>query len=94
MYLGMFIERHQAIEKEIKEVVVKLILDTFEYSNEQEEKIKQNNENVRHLREENYLSELQSQFDSSLSNQARFYRNYIDLSEVILLFIRASREQS
>ena len=37
------------------------------------------------------LSELQSQFDSSLSNQARFYRNYMDLFEVILLFIRVSR---
>ena len=44
--------------------------------------------------EEISLSELQSQFDSSLSNQARFYCNYMDLFEVILLFIRASREQS
>ena len=33
------------------------------------------------------LSELQSQFDSSLLNQARFHRNYKDLFEVILLFI-------
>ena len=40
------------------------------------------------------LSELQSQFDSSLSNQARFYRNYMDLFEVVLLLIRVSREQS
>ena len=39
------------------------------------------------------LSELQSQFDSSLSNQARFYRNYMDLFKFILVFIRASREQ-
>ena len=44
--------------------------------------------------EEINLLELQSQFDSSLSNQARFYRNYMDLFEVILLFIRASRAQS
>ena len=44
--------------------------------------------------EEINLSELQSQFDSSLSNQARFYPNYMDLFEVILLFIRLSREQS
>ena len=44
--------------------------------------------------EEINLSELQSQFDLSLSNQARFYHNYMDLFEVILLFIRASREQS
>ena len=44
--------------------------------------------------EEINLSELQSQFDSSLSNQARLYRNYMDLFEAILLFIRLSREQS
>ena len=34
MYVGMFIDRHQAIEKEIKEVVVNSILDISEYSNE------------------------------------------------------------
>ena len=94
MYVGMFIDRHQAIEKEIKEVVINSILDISEYSNEQDEKIKQNHKNVRHLMQEINLLELQSQFDSSLSNQARFYRNYMDLFEVILLFIRASREQS
>ena len=52
MYVGMFIDRHQAIEKVIKEVIVNSILDISEYSNEQEEKIKQNHENVRHLMEE------------------------------------------
>ena len=44
----MFIDRHRAIEKEIKEVV-NSILDNSEYSNEQEEKIKPNHEKVRHL---------------------------------------------
>ena len=52
MYVGMFIDRHQVIEKVIKEVIVNSILDISEYSNEQEEKIKQNHENVRHLMEE------------------------------------------
>ena len=93
MYIGMFIDRHQAIESEIKAVVVKSILGISEYSNEQEEKIKQNHENVRHLMKEMNLSELQSQFDLSLSNQAKFYRDYMDLFAVILLFIRTSREQ-
>ena len=94
MYVGMFIDRYRAIKKEIKEDVVNAILDISEYSNTQEEKIKQNHEEVRHLMEEINLSELQNQFDSSLSNQARFYRNYMDLFEVILFFIRVSREQS
>ena len=89
----MFIDRHQAIENEIKEVVVKSTLGISEYSNKQEEKIKQNHENVRHLMKEMNFSELQSQFDLSLSNQAKFYRNYMDLFAVILLFIRTSREQ-
>ena len=60
MNVDMFIDRHQAIEKTIKEVVVNSILDISEYSNEQEEKMKQNHENVRHLMEEINLSELQS----------------------------------
>ena len=38
MYVGMFIDRHRAIEKEIKEVVVNSTSDISEYSNEQEEK--------------------------------------------------------
>ena len=66
MYIGMFIDRHQAIENEIKEVVVKSTLGISEYSNKQEEKIKQNHENVRHLMKEMNFSELQSQFDLSL----------------------------
>ena len=94
IYVGLIIDMHQAIEKEIKEVIVKSILDISEYLNEQEEKIKQNHENVRHLMKEINLSESQSQFDSSLSSQARFYRNYMDLFEVVLFFIRGSREQS
>ena len=56
MYVGMFINRHQVIEKEIKEVAANSILDIFEYSNKQEQKIKQNHENVWHLMEEITLS--------------------------------------
>ena len=93
MYVGMFIDKHQLIE-EIKEVVVNSVLDISEYSNKQEEKIKQNHENVPHLMEEINLSELLSQFDSNLSNQARFHCNYMNLFEVILIFIRTSKEQS
>ena len=93
MYIGMFIDRHQAIESEIKEVAVKSILGISEYSNEQEEKIKQNHENVRHLMKEMNFSELQSQFDLSLSNQAKFYRNYMDLFAVILILIFSSGHQ-
>ena len=87
MYVGMFIDRHQAIEKEIKEVVVNWTSDISEYSNEQEEKNKQNHGYIWHLMEDINLSELQSQFNSSLLNQARFHRSYKDLFEVILPFI-------
>ena len=50
--------------------------------------------NFWYLMEEINLSELKSQSDMSLLNQARSYRNYMDLFEVILLFTRASRKQS
>ena len=33
MYVGMFIDKHQAIEKKMKEVAVNLILGISEYSN-------------------------------------------------------------
>ena len=71
MYVGMFIDRHQAIE-EIKEVVVNSILDISEYSNKQEEKIKLNHKNTRHLMEEINLSKSQNQFDSSYQIKQSF----------------------
>ena len=40
------------------------------------------------------LNSLQQSFDKSLTNQSKFYRNYMSLFETLLLFIRASREQS
>ena len=67
----MFIDRHQAIE-EIKEVVVNSILDISEYSNKQEEKIKLNHKNTRHLMEEINLSKSQNQFDSSYQIKQSF----------------------
>ena len=40
------------------------------------------------------LDTLQDIFDVSLNNQACFYRIYMKLFESILLYIRATREQS
>ena len=34
------------------------------------------------------------QFDEGLNYQAKFFRNYMKMFEVLLLFIRASREEN
>ena len=36
---------------------------------------------------------LQSNFDESLKNQARFFKNYMKVFEHLLLFLRATRQQ-
>ena len=36
---------------------------------------------------------LQSNFDESLKNHSRFFRNYMKVFEHLLLFLRATRQQ-
>ena len=44
--------------------------------------------------ERNNFQTLQRELNESLKHQSLFYRNYMDLFEHLLIFIRASRQQS
>ena len=56
--------------------------------------VKENHRAILQLIKSIELESLQKNFDASLTKQTKFYRNYMKLFETLLLFIRASREQS
>ena len=65
-----------------------------EYSKENKDIIRHNHQDVLDVMKSINFSVLQDGFDESLDNQAKFYLIYMNLFERILLFIRATREES
>ena len=65
-----------------------------EYSKENKDIIRHNHQDVLDVMKSINFSILQDDFDKSLDNQAKFYLIYMNLFERILLFIRATREES
>ena len=56
--------------------------------------LQRNNKNLLERLQNAKFHLLQKEFDRKMENQARYYRNYIAAFEILLLFIRASRQQS
>ena len=65
-----------------------------EYSKENKDIIRHNHQDVLDVMKSINFSILQDDFDKSLDNQAKFYLIYMNLFERILLFIRATIEES
>ena len=93
LYIEKFINTYPIIEKELKETVVNAITNLIDYCTENRTTIQQNHRRVVEAIESTNLLNLLEQFDKSLENQSKFYRNYMNLFELLLQFIRASREQ-
>ena len=55
--------------------------------------IKETHNNIKSVLLSVNFRKLQSNFDESLKNQARFFRNYMKVFEHLLLFLRANRQQ-
>ena len=51
------------------------------------------NESLSKMQDDGLLKKIK-QFDEGLNYQAKFLRNYMKMFEVLLLFIRASREEN
>ena len=64
-----------------------------EYNNSKTDVIKDSHRSFPEAIETNNFAPLQKEFDSQLSNQSRFFKNFMKLFELILFFVRASRDQ-
>lgn len=94
LYIDKFIDSHQIIERHLKEGVVNAITSLSDYHSNTKRVVQLNHEKLLEAIESVDLINMQEEFDNSLTHQSKFYRNYMLLFELLLLFIRASREQS
>ena len=92
-YILAFIDSNQEIEKELRRNVVNAITDVSEYNSSKTDVIKDSHRSLFEAIETINFAQLQKEFDSQLSNQSRFFRNFMKLFELLLLFTRASRDQ-
>ena len=94
LYMKKFIDDHLEIEKDLREAVIDAVSNVLEYSKENKYIIRHNHQDVLNVMKSTNFSVLQDDLDKSLENQAKFYLIYMNLFERILLFIRATREES
>ena len=100
MYLALYrchilasINSNQEIKKELRRNVVNTITEVSEYNSSKTDVIKDSHRSLLEAIETTNFAQLQKEFDSQLSNQSRFFRNFMKLFELVLLLIRASRDQ-
>ena len=94
LYMRKFVDDLQEIEKDLKEAVVYAISSVPEYAKKNKEITRHNHQDLLDGMNSINFAGLQDDFNKSLNNQAKFYRIYMNLFETILLFIRATREES
>ena len=94
MYLNRFINEHPQIGKELRQHVVDAVENISKFDDDNKEEVQQNHKRIiDEITKINFIG-LKDAFDKSLKNQAKFYRLYMNLFELILSFIRAKREES
>ena len=91
LYMKKFIDDH--LEKDFREAVIDAVSNLPEYSKENKDIIRHNNQDVLDVMKSINFSILQDDFDRPLDNQAKFYLISMNFFERILLFIRATREK-
>ena len=92
-YILAFIDSNQEIEKELRGNVVNAITEVSEYNSLKTDVIKDSRRSLLEVIETTNFAPLQKDFDSQLSNQSKFFRYLMKLFELLLLFIRAPRDQ-
>ena len=90
-YQKKFFDEHHEIEKEIKDVLI--VATEADYNSSKNEKVQENHNQIKDKMKSIGLVTLHIQFDEKLTNQPKFFRNYMKLVELLLLFIKASRKQ-
>ena len=92
-YLEHFVEQNIEIEKDLREAVASAVMSLSNDETLEQERLRTNTENVLEALRKTDFQAARKKFDDQLQGQARFYRNYMSLFEILLLFIRASRQQ-
>ena len=92
-YILAFIDSNLEIQKELRGNVVNAITEVSEYNGSKTDVIKDSHRSLLEAIKTTSFAQLQKESDSQLSNQSRFLRRFMKLFELLLLFIRASRDQ-
>ena len=93
-YLQRFIDSNIEIEKDLREAITSAVFNLKDYKTQEQDMLQRNNKNLLERMQNAKFHLLQKEFDRKMENQARYYRNYMAAFEILLLFIRASRQQS
>ena len=88
------IDSHPLIAKHLREGIINAVTIIENQKQECNESLKENHQKLIELIASIDFISLRTEFDKQLTNQAKFLRNYMSLFETLLLFIRASRQQS
>ena len=85
---------NQIIETDLKESIVDALREVQDYHASNNVSVVQNHKKILDTITAIKFSKLQMEFDTSLKNQCKFYKIYMDLFEKLLIFIQASREKN
>ena len=85
------LEKHPDIHQRLKEIIDTSTTATMNENSSLE--IKESHNKIKSVLLSVNFRTLQSNFDESLKNQARFFRNYMKVFEHLLLFLHATRQQ-
>ena len=82
------------IEKDLREGTINPSTIIENHKQERNESLRENHQKLIELISLIDFISLQTEFDEQLTNQAKSPRNYMGLLEVLLLFMRAFRQQN
>ena len=92
LYITTFIEKNQIIEKDLKESIVDALTELQDDHASDNVSIVQNDQNILDTIAATEFSKLEKEFDTSLKNQCKFYKTYIDLFEKLTMFMIGNYE--
>ena len=91
IYIETLIDNNILVEKDIREGVIDAINELDPKLTKDE--VVANHEKVKNLLEKINYNTLKSDFDATFHNQPKFYKNYMEMFELLLTFIKVSRQQ-
>ena len=93
IYLQSFIDTNPQIETDIRCGIIKSVEKLKNYKHQKIANYKMNHKETIDFLENINFHGLQDMFDKSLTNQAKYFRNFMKVFELLLLFTRATRQQ-
>ena len=93
IYLQKFINTNPLIERDIRSGIIKSMENLKNYKHHETANYQMNHKETIDFLENIKFHGLQDMFDKSLTNQAKYFRNFMKVFELLLLFTRATRQQ-